>query len=276
MSPGAICGANPFSPELLERVLGVRTFEDGVEEPPVVVAVGRPEGRLVARRIAGSVHRPEVEGNADAAAPVHLAEPRDRLCVRQEQVVRRAHGETEIFQPRCMDARAVAEVGGAPWLVVGDPMLHAIPQRLENRGRVLRVVVGGVPVPPSSAILERLRQVPMVEGDEGDDPLHQQLVDEGLVEVQPLGVQLSLAFGKHPRPRDGKTVPPVSHLLDHRHVLGEQPMVIAGHVSGLAGSYRAGRMAEPVPDRLSSSVRGDTAFELVRGSGRSPDEIMRK
>ena len=66
--------------------------------------------------------------------------------------------------------------------------------------------VDGRPVEPAAVVLERLRQVPVVERDHRLDAGREQLVDEPVVEREPLGVGPALAGRLDPRPRDREAV----------------------------------------------------------------------
>src|SRR5674476_287496 len=86
-------------------------------------------------------------------------------------------------------AGCVAEVGRAPRLVESRPDLHAVAEHLGSLGRVVREAVGGVARRPAARVLERLREVPVVERDDRVDAGVAELVDEAGVEVEALRVE---------------------------------------------------------------------------------------
>ena len=59
---------------------------------------------------------------------------------------------------------------------------------------------------PAAAVLERLRQVPVVERQERLDAVREQLVDEAVVEVEAGLVHAAATLGDDPRPRDREAV----------------------------------------------------------------------
>ncbi len=83
-----------------------------------------------------------------------------------------------------MDAPAVADLDEGAELVDGEDVLDAVGQA---RGDVTGVVgegFGGLaPLPAAEAVLQGLRQVPVVERGEGLYAVLEQLVDEAVVEV---------------------------------------------------------------------------------------------
>ena len=140
-----------------------------------------------------------------------------------------------------------------------------------NTRRVLREQVGGVAVGPAALLLERLRQVPVVEGQPGHDALRQQLVDEPGVEVQASGVDRS-AVGPHARPGGGEAVGLQPQLGHQRDVVAVAVVVIARDVSVVATDHRAGHAAEGIPDRVGSAVFVGSAFDLVGRGCRAEEE----
>ncbi len=59
------------------------------------------------------------------------------------------------------------------------------PSAAGDHRRVVGERLGGGPLRPAAAVLQRLRQVPVVERDERPDPGLEEAVDEPVVEVQP-------------------------------------------------------------------------------------------
>ena len=79
----------------------------------------------------------------------------------------------------------VADPGRAERLVEGRPVLDPVAEALGDDGGVRGEVLGGVARRPAAPVLERLRQVPVVERDERGDAGLQQAVDQPVVEVEP-------------------------------------------------------------------------------------------
>ncbi len=109
----------------------------------------------------------------------------------------------------------VANEGGHPWLVEGDPTSNSVTEAPDDGRRVIGEAVGGRPVGPTTFILQRLRQVPVVERRDGCDAASEEPVDQPVVEIEPDRVDVA-AVGLHPGPRDGKAVglqPELGHQI---------------------------------------------------------------
>jgi hypothetical protein len=64
--------------------------------------------------------------------------------VREHDVVRRADRGAPVGHPGRLDAKAVPEEGRDPGLVVGDPVLDDVPERVEHELRVFREALDDV------------------------------------------------------------------------------------------------------------------------------------
>ena len=152
-----------------------------------------------------------------------------------------------------VDAGGVAEQRRAPRLVERRPGRHPIAERLEHRRGVLGEPVRGVAVRPAASVLERLRQVPVVQRHPGSDVVLEQRVDQPRVEVDPGRVDRA-AVGAHPRPRHREAVRVESEIGHQCHVVGHPAVVVAGGLAGVATDHGAGHAAERVPDRVGAPV----------------------
>src|SRR6185312_943542 len=120
-----------------------------------------------------------------------------------------------------------------------------------------RVAVG-----PAALLLERLGQVPVVEGQPRLDALGQEFVDELRVEVEPLLVDRA-AIRSHARPRGGETVGLEPHIRHGRDVFFIPVVVVAGHIAVVATHDSTGDAAEGVPDGVRAAVFVGRALDLV-------------
>ena len=108
------------------------------------------------------------------------------------------------------------------------------------------------------AVLERLRQIPVVEGRVRLDAVREQLVDEAVVVVEPGLVHGATALGDDPRPRDREAVRVETELPHEAHVLRVAVVRVAGHppVSPLAtrpGSVvKRSQMLSPRPSSFAA------------------------
>ena len=130
--------------------------------------------------------------------------------------------------------------------------------------------------PSADTILERLRQVPVVERGEGFDAVGEQLVDEAIVEVEPFGIGRAAALRKDARPGDGKSVCLDAEGFHQLDVALVAVVVIVGDVTVRVVGDLAGRVGERVPNGRHASVFGDGALDLIgRGCG-APEEAGRE
>src|SRR5687767_11257492 len=85
------------------------------------------------------------------------------------------------LDPRCVHAAQISEERNAPRLVVRDPEIDLIAERVEHRLRKLYERIDGGAARPPALFLQRLRQIPMVEGHHRLDALFDELVDQTAV-----------------------------------------------------------------------------------------------
>ena len=87
----------------------------------------------------------------------------DRAAVREQQVVRGASASASLVRPGACAPDPVAEPRDDPRLVVRDPVAHAVAETRRDDLGVLGERLDGVALGPAARVLERLRQVPVVE-----------------------------------------------------------------------------------------------------------------
>ncbi len=178
--------------------------------------------------------------------------------------------------PRCVVARGVPDERGAPRLVERGPIPHPVAERGVHDAGVLGEAGRRVAGRPAARVLQLLRQVPVVKGDPGLDPLLQQLVDESPVEVEARRVGRSRARGLNPGPRDREPVRAQPQAGHQRDIVTVAVIVVGGDVSGVPAGDLARRLAECVPYGRCAPVGRGRAFDLVRRGGRPPDEAVRE
>ena len=218
----------------------------------------------------------EVQHDSDLSLRRGGTESLHGPAVRQEKMVRRGDRFGFARAARRVLAPGVADPRDDPRLVVGRPMGDPVAKTRRHRGRVLDERLCGRARGPAALVLEGLRRVPVEERRERRDPFGEQGVDEPVVEVEPALVHLPATFGQDPRPRDGeaeRVEPEVAHEGD---VVGIAVIEVARDRARVAAANLAGRRAEPVPDALAAAVGGGGALDLVRGRGRTPEEVGRE
>ncbi len=164
----------------------------------------------------------------------------------------------------------MAQEADAPRLVVGDPVGDAVAQGSADHVGVLHKRLGRGPRRPAAGVLERLGQVPVVEGGKGGDAGLQQPVDQPPVEVQAGLVDSTAAVGQDARPGDGEAIGAQAERLHQGDVFRPAVVVVAGDVAVAAVDDVARRVAEAVPDRLAPPVFVPRPLDLIGASRRAP------
>jgi len=166
-----------------------------------VVRVPAPQQRLIPEAVDDAVHPPycvqvlgplpcrhdriRVDGDADLRVGSHHRPQRIHgQAVTEQQVVRGANRRPRLSATRGMDAGAVAQHGCAPRFVDRGPAAHPIAQCGTDESGVGGEAQGGVASRPAAGILEGLRQVPVVERQDGLDAGFEQRVHQCAVEVE--------------------------------------------------------------------------------------------
>jgi hypothetical protein len=178
-------------------------------------------------------------------------------------MVTRSQRRRRILDARRMLPRQVASSRSDEWLVVRDPIRHAVAQALTQHTGVVGEMVRRLTAGPTSPILERLGKVPMEEGDEGLNPVGEEPVDQPIVEPKTGRVHLACALWEDPGPADREAVglqPQAGHGSD---IFLPAVVVVRGDVTRLTVPDRTGLAAERVPDRETSPVFVPGAFDLV-------------
>ena len=179
-------------------------------------------------------------------------------------------------RPGRVDADQVAERREDVGLVEDDPVADAVGEGLDHRLGVVGEAARGVAIRPAAGVLERLRQVPVVERREGPDAGGEQRVDQPAVVVESLLVDLAPADRLDARPRDREAIAPQPEVAQDRDVLVEAVVGVAGVVAGVAVLHAPGRVGEAVPDALAAAVRGRRRPRSGRTPSRPPSGTPRE
>ena len=184
--------------------------------------------------------------------------------VTEQEVVGRREGAEHQSPSRGELLLGVADEGHDVRLVDRAPVRHPVAQPLGHDRRVLPEAQGGVAAEPAPGILERLRQVPVVEGGHRRDAGLEQAVDQPVVEGEPRLVHRAAALGLHPGPGDREAVAVGAQARHQREVLGPAVVVVAGDVTAAAVDDATGLGRERVPDAGAPAVLASGALDLVR------------
>src|SRR5205085_1788942 len=181
------------------------------------------------------------------------------------------------FKTGGVDTPAITEVHEPADFVDGEERLDAIAQAFGDIAGVIRERFGRLArLPSADTVLQRLRQVPMIEGRKRLNPVREEFVQEAIVEVEAFGVRRAGPVGKYPRPCDRKSIGFDAEPLDQANVFLVAMIVIVGAVAVAVIPDLPQRMAKSVPYRLAPAVFLDRAFDLIGGCGGAPDKAARK
>ena len=131
-------------------------------------------------------------------------------------------------------------------------------------------------MPPAETVLQRLRQIPVIQRRIRRNAVRQQLVQQPIIEVEAFRVRRAVSVRKHPWPSDRETIGPDAELPDQTNVFLVSMIMVVGVVGIAAVFDLAWQMRKSIPDRAASSVFKDGALDLIGGRGRTPDKAVRK
>ena len=257
-----------------QHVGRIAASEDRVEEYPVELPVDLSDRFQVAGGLrSGRFHRRQIQSEAQAERRVGATECLDGEAVAEQEMVHGRQPRGGILQTRGVGPADVAEERRAPGLVQRGPHGHPVAQSIMNVHGVLAETVRGVPVAPAALVLDRLRQVPVVERQPRHDVVFEQLVDQPRVEVESGRVHRP-AVGANPRPRRGEAIALHAQRRHDLDVLAVPVVVVAGHGAVVAVDDGAVHAAEGVPDAVPAAVDVLGTLDLERGGGGSEDEAV--
>ena len=260
-------------PVVLDQLGRIPPAKERIQELSVHVQIREPRRPHVARAVRGREGGLEVQRDADLAVTPHRLAGQ---AVSEQQVMRGGERQRVVGSTGRVDPRAVPEPGGHPGLVQGDPGMHVVPERAVDDRRVLGEPRGRVAVPPTALVLQRLRQVPVIERRQRGDAVAVQRVHQPAVVVEARLVRRPPPFGLDPGPRHRESVRPHPQAGHERHVLLVPVVLVARDVPGVPVTDRAGDPAERVPDGGAASVLVHRPLDLVGGRGDAPQEPFGK
>src|SRR3954463_10404724 len=101
----------------------------------------------------------------------------------------------------------MAEMDEPGAFVDGEEMLHAVAQARRDIGGVIREGLRRIARGPAAeAVLQRLRQVPMIQRRKRRDAVRERLVDKAVVEIEPFGIWRAGAFREDARPCNRESI----------------------------------------------------------------------
>ena len=260
----------PVVAKNLRHFLGIVTKEYRVEELPVHVRVGAPGRSDVGGMVRGGIFRFEVHDQARLAATFGP----NRLhsgAVGPEQVVARQRGFGSALVAGGMDTVQVPGIGHDPRLIERGPHGHPVAQRVHHDAGVVGEPAGDIAIEPATRVVESGRQVPVVECDGRCDAELQQAIHQLIVKRESSLVDEPPSGRQDAAPRYAEPVGSEAQFAHQEEIVGEAPVVITGHVAGIAVGNPARLVDEAVPDAGPGAIGERRALDLV-GRGRSAPE----
>jgi len=184
-----------------------------------------------------------------------------------------AQGDARRVRRRVAD-RVAAVIGKRGDLVERDPAVDPVAEpRGDGGGKVGEILRDLAALPAGVAVLQRLRQVPVVERGVRGDAVLAQAVHQPAVEVDALLVHGAAALRHDARPGDAESVVLHAEGGHQRDVVGHAVIVVAGNIHGAAVGDAAGLAAKRIPDARPAPVRGGGALYLDGRGGDAPFEL---
>src|SRR5215217_4049782 len=251
-------------------------FEQGGQVEPVCLSVNPAGGLPIGFAVSRGAGRMKVQSDAELVSVPGGAHPLYCEAVAEHEVVRGGERHGAVFVARGVDAEAVTHPGRDPGLVQGDPEPHALREGLVDDAGVLCEALARVPVGPATCILQRLRQVPVIQRQHRLDGAPSQAVDEPAVEVEAVLVGWTAPFGLDAGPGHGEAVGLYSEFGHQIEVLFQAVVLVAGYVTRVAVADLTRSVAERVPDRGAAAVLVYRALDLVGCRSSAPQEVLRE
>ncbi len=162
-------------------------------------------------------------------------------------------------------------------LVERHPVLHLAGKTLvEGHAVALEIGDDASVFPAAVFILQRLGQVPVIEGKHRLNLVGKQGIDEFFIEGEPRLVHLAAAGRVDARPAHREAVGLEPHLGHQRHVLLHAVVVIHRHVAVAPLKGLARQLGEQIPHRGPLAIGVPAPFHLIGGGGGAPQKILRE
>jgi len=136
------------------------------------------------------------------------------------------------LRPGCEQAGSVTQFDERGQLVDREEILDPVAEFLTDVTGIIRKGFRSVArFPSADAVLERLRQVPVIERRERLDTVSEQLIHQAVVKIQASGIWNSSALRKDTWPGDRESVRPCPQRLHQLHVFPVAMVVIQSYVA---------------------------------------------
>src|SRR5579884_3301240 len=176
-----------------------------------------------------------------------------------------------------MDTHFMAQKCTDPGFVECDPVVDAVSQPMRDDSHILGKGLGCLATTPTAdLVLQGLRQIPVIQGDERLNVCCQQSINQAVIKVESGRIDLSSASGQDTRPSNGEAIGLQVELTHELDVLLKAVIVIAGYQTTFIIEDITRRCTEAVPDRFAASLFVGRPFDLIGGCCSSPGEVVRK
>ena len=188
---------------------------------------------------------------------------------------------TQDFSPsqliaRRMDTGMQSKIGKTDRLIQGHPMFHPVGQLIDHHFDIIRKPIGRIPIQPPALVIERQRIIPGKQRHVGLNSDGEQIINELVIECQPLGIDLAGPSGNHSRPSDREPVGVGAQRFHQGHVGFRAVVMVARFRAGVTAPDCARFAAKHIPNRLPATVRLGSAFDLIGGRRNTPDKVLWK
>ena len=173
-----------------------------------------------------------------------------------------------------LSAGHIAQVRETTQFVDRHDMLHAVAQPCRDVAGIVGKRVGGVAVLPSAG--QRMRQVPVKQGDMRRYASGQQSVDQPIIISQAFGIGLSPAIRKDAGPGDREAIGLDAQRLQKGDILLIAMIAVAGDITRVAIGDLSRRVRENVPVGQPATILLGRALDLIGGRCRAPQEAVRE
>jgi hypothetical protein len=196
--------------------------------------------------------------------------------MREIHMVSRLQETPPVGNARCIPAHAVAEQRAHIGFVESGKMPDPVSVAARDQGGIVGEPKRDIAVLPSAKIVQRLRQVPMIEAQPGLYAVAEQFVDQTIVEVEAQAVGLAASLWQHAWPGHGKPVNLRAKAPHQRDVFAVAMVVVTRHIAGIAIGNTARLSAEQVPDAGAATVLCGSPLDLISRGGDAPFERCRQ
>ena len=249
--------------------------EDRIQVLPVHISIGAGGGRDVSGIVGGRMLGLDIDHDADLILPLGTI-GLHRGAVGSQQMMRGDRRLEEVAVSRRQRAMEIAAVGDDPRFVERRPPLYAAVELTKQDGRVIGEPIGDIGIEPAAAVVEGGGKVPMIEGEEGLNPVFQERIDQLVVEVEARRIHCASAGRQDSAPGDAEAVGFEPQAPHQSNILGRAAIMIASDVAGVPVVHQTGRVGKAVPDAGAGSIGEWRALDLVGCRGTAPKKSAGK